>query len=245
MPRTTTGWRPRQSHWNARDLFSHLRSEDIALGAAERENLRSFFWFDLCAEWDAQHLHRLLQDRRPVFSDDFLAFEEAWYEDEINHAEGFLRLYSLLYDESETDIRVRLANREPDFGPIASFLDDEFDLALLFAYDELATMRAYRIDMLLYARFRLPAAMTWIRRLLRDETYHHKNGFDLVLRHHAHRLDEVDDRIDDFLDHDETDRRYRATFLFDHEWAHIKPDFFARTAQVLKGAFRRARSRRP
>ncbi len=240
MAETAAPWRPRQFLWDARANFATLHRAEVGLDEATLARLRGFFWFDLCAEWDSRHLHDRLMASAGSFSPEFLAFETAWFEDEINHAEGFLRLFAVLYGEDEGDLRRSLDAREPDFSAVAAFLEDEFDLAVLFAYDELATMRAYRIDMDLYRRFELPSASRWIRHLMRDETYHHKNAFDLVLLNHRHRLREVPDLIRAFLAFDEGDNRYCGTFVFDHEWAHVRPDFFARTAEILEAAFLRA-----
>ncbi|MFT7619140.1 MAG: hypothetical protein ACI97A_002789 [Planctomycetota bacterium] len=232
-----TEWIPRQSNWNAASLIGEVNRSDIALDEQALSELKNYFWVDLCAEWDSKYLHDELHKHGQSWSHDFIRFEEAWYEDEMNHAEGFVAIYSLLYGESKTSILKRLNERTPDFGTVADFIKSEFDLCLLFAYDELATMRAYHLDIELYQSLGPSQFQTWIRMLLKDETYHHKNGFDLVLRNHAHRLSEVDSRIHQFLEYDAKNPPYKATFIFDHEWDHVASDFFATTAKVLTDKF--------
>jgi hypothetical protein len=225
---------PKCGDWEAGDFFLGLSREDVALDDAELEKHREFFWIDLCAEYDALHLHRHLRDRGDDYSPEFLAFEEAWYRDEMNHYRGFRALYALLYGEDEASLEARVARREPDFGPLQSFFGDEFRLAALFAYDELATTRAYHVDYALYRRLGHPRFMTFIRRLVRDESFHYQNAVAVMRRLHRDRLGELPEHIDDFVAFDLGGHAYRATFLFDHEWEGIGDDFFAENGEILK-----------
>ncbi len=227
-------WKPRQTRWDASVLVGQVKRADIQLTSEKLEELRDYFWFDLCAEWDSTYLHDEIHRGESPWSQEFLAFEQAWFEDEINHAEGFLALFCLLYEEDEALVRQRLRERTPDFAPLAEFLHDEWGLSLLFAYDELATMRAYHIDVALYQSLGTSELSRFIRLLLRDETYHHANAVDLVLRQEGLVFEKVSHLIDRFLAYDQQDPRYQATFVFDHEWAHVGEDFFLETAKMLK-----------
>ena len=230
LPQTT--FVPRRGDWDAAALFEGVTRDDVALSDREVASLEQFFWFDLCAEWDSRNLHRHLHERGDEYSPEFLAFEEAWYLDEINHAEGFLAIYAMLYGEERAATIARLEAREPAFEELASFFGDEFRLALLFAYDELATTRAYKLDAELYDRMGHPVFSDWIRRLLRDEGYHHANAVEVIRRLHAHRLGEVSRHVADFVSWDSGHNKYQATFLFDHEW-DVEPDFFRRNGEIL------------
>ena len=223
---------PRRGDWDAGALFAGITRSDVALDDDEIAELEQFFWFDLCAEWDSRNLHEHLHGRGDSYSREFLAYEDAWYADELNHAEGFLALYGILYGEPREETIARLEARVPDFDAIESFFGDEFRLALLFAYDELATTRAYKLDMALYDRMGHPVFGEWIRRLLKDEGYHHANAVEVLRACHAHRMGEVAEHVDDFVAWDLGDHRYRATFLFDHEW-DVDPSFYARNGEIL------------
>lgn len=223
---------PRRGDWDARALFDGISRADVVLGDDELAKLREFFWFDLCAEWDSGHLHRHLHRRGDDYTPEFLAFEEAWYLDEINHAEGFVALYCLLFGETREDVVARLEAREPEFDELEGFFGDEFRLALLFAYDELATTRAYKLDVALYESLGHPVFAEWIRRLLRDEGYHHANAVEVLRRRHADRMGEVADHVADFVAWDMGGHAYRATFLFDHEW-DVEPEFFRQNGEIL------------
>ena len=227
-------FRPRVGDWDARKLIRGIQRGDLALTEAELDGLRDYFWFDLCAEYDSTHLHRHVHARGDALSPEFVAMEDAWYRDELNHTRGFLALYSILYDESEEEVESRLAERVPDFGPLSSFFGDEFRLCLLFAYDELATTRAYHLDIELYGRFGHPALLTWIKRLIRDEGYHHHNAIEVLRRVHGRRFAEAPRHIEDFVRWDLGDHRYRATFLFDHEWEHVDDAFYRDTGEILR-----------
>ena len=210
-----------------------LRRDDIALSGDEAESLRGFLWFDLCAEYDATHLHSYIQRSPERYSDDFLAFENIWWRDEMIHFEGFRLLYSLLYGESPSDIQARLDERVPDFGPLESFFGDEFRLCLLFAYDELATTRAYHEDFAVYRRFGSDAVLRWIRHVTRDESFHYQNAVRLVRDRHAHRLTEIATHVADFVTHDLGDHAYRATFLFDHDGEGFSHEFCRENGRLL------------
>ncbi|MEZ6195685.1 MAG: hypothetical protein R3F20_08135 [Planctomycetota bacterium] len=224
---------PRTGDWCARDLLEGLERADVALDDAEVAELEPFFWFDICAEYDARNLHRHLAAGGVDFSPEFRAFEEAWYRDEMNHYRGFLELYCRLYGADADEVAARVAAREPEFEPIDRFLDDEFRLAALFAYDELATTRAYFVDFELYRRMTDPRLMRFIRLLVRDESFHYQNAVAVLRHRHADRLAELPSVVDEFVRFDLGGHRYRGTFLFDHDWEHIDRDFFRENGEIL------------
>ena len=232
-------WRPRQKHWSARSLLNDLKVEDCDLSSHDIDQLRDYFWVDLCAEWDSRYLHQELLHRGRNFSPQFHEFESAWYQDEINHGDGFLVFYSRLFGEPESAVEKRLSQRRADFSLVEEFLEDEFSIALLFAYDELATIRAYHLDLALYDQLGPSICKTWIRQLIRDESYHHRNGFELAVSNKSYEEERAFELIDSFLAYDSKQLPYRATFIFDHAWSHVDATFFRDTAEILEKLLRR------
>ncbi|MCA9322128.1 MAG: hypothetical protein KDB53_15405, partial [Planctomycetes bacterium] len=147
---------PKTVHWDAAGMLEGLDRAALATSSKALEELEPFFWFDLCAEHDAINLHHHLQRSGVTFSADFWRFEDAWYRDEMNHFRGFDRLYRRFYPHRVADMAPRLERREPQFGPLEPFLEDELRLLVLFAYDELATSQAYYRDLVLYESFGEP-----------------------------------------------------------------------------------------
>ncbi len=231
-------FRPKAGRWDAAAFLSDLTAADVALSPDKISSLREFFWFDLCAEYDALSLHRHLLAGPDVYGAEFWEFATVWLADELNHYRGFRVLYKLLYGESDESIDARLAERKPHFEPLATFFGDEFRLCCLFAYDELATTRAYHLDFELYRSLGHPKFLKFIRRLTRDESYHYQNAVALMRLHPRSRLIEVEHHVDDFVRFDLGGQAYRATFLFDHDWDHIEGGFFRETGEILKKRLR-------
>ena len=235
----TSDFVPKQGKWDAAAFFDDLTRADVAFSDERIEELRDYFWFDLCAEYDAAHLHDYLAAHENRFSPEFRRYEQVWWRDEMNHANGFRRLYSMLYGESDVAMDARLADRRPDFSVLEAdgFFDDEFRLTLLFAYDELATTRAYHLDFELYREMGHPRFLAWIKATTRDESFHMQNAIALVRLLHRDRVAEIPAHVDDFVRYDLGGHRYRATFLFDHEWDHVSPQFYRENASELMKYF--------
>ncbi|OGT36654.1 MAG: hypothetical protein A3F11_11570 [Gammaproteobacteria bacterium RIFCSPHIGHO2_12_FULL_37_14] len=185
-----------------------------------KNELKEFFWYDLCAEYDAIHLYRELHASRSHYSEDFLNFLEMWYADEQNHAAGFYELYKLLYDVNDEFIKQELQARTADFSEMREFLEDEFKLCVLFAYDEFASVMTYKKD-LFYHEFGLLEFVTWIRNVLSDEALHFGNLVRLIRFKYLHRLHETREILLKIAEIEQQRKPYQATFLFDHECPHF------------------------
>lgn len=202
--------------WNALKLFENIRPEAIQLTGPQKQEFQDFLWKDLCAEFDSLNLYRAIQARRETYSSDFLEFIEMWFRDETNHAQGFARIYELIYGQS-TDASVRkLEARPADFSQLEEFLVDEFKLCLLLAYDELATTHTYRKDLAFYRDFGPPQFEEWIRRLIADEARHFSGAMKVIRTLHGHRAPEVSTVIQRILHLDTHATSYSATFVLDH-----------------------------
>jgi len=178
---------------------------------------------------------RLRAQHSPL-SPDFTAVLEAWIADERNHAEGFARLYELVYDADETVIAERLSRRVSDFMPIARWMTDEAGLCLLFAFDEIATFRSYVADYQFYDAFGRPELSEWIRRVARDEGLHFTNFVGLVRRNPSATPETCRRVVDEILEFDRSGRAYGATFVLDHKGPQFTEAFLEDCAATLKQA---------
>ncbi len=216
----------RSVEWDAEDWVGVVRPSDLEVDTPRLAELESFFWFDLCAEYDSQVLHAKLVEIGGDWSDEFHDFERLWYRDEMNHYRGFRRVYGGLYGVSEEQIDARLSGRTQSFSGLEGFLESELRALVLFSYDELATTLAYSKDRTLYRELGDPRLSTFLRRLIRDESYHFQNAADLVRLRFLHRPDEIRQAVDDCVRHDLEGHPYQGVFLFDHDWEGVPPEFF-------------------
>jgi hypothetical protein len=210
-------WTPKRERWDALELLGDLTPEMIHISDIDREALEPYLWADVASEYDSRHLSEEIARRSDRWTTEFLLFWEAWLADEYNHFRGFQRLYSLIYGESEESIERRLALRTPDFSRIGAFIEDEFKLCLVIAYDEIATTRAYAADAEFYTSLGPPALKEWQRRLTADEALHYRNLLEILKLRHAHRADEADAVLEEIFSVDRSSG-YTATFVLDHDF---------------------------
>lgn len=211
---------PRRRAWDARSLLQQIDASAVSLEPAQRESLREFLWYDLCAEADAENLYRVIVEREPPYSQPFLTFLTAWYEDEKNHAAGFSYLNSLLFGSDESELMRLVRDRRCDFTGLGEFLADEFKLCVLFAYDEFASVMTYQKDTF-YKELGSPLFVEWITRVRSDEARHFGNLVVLLQRFHTERFHELRPTLHQILAIENEHRQYAATFLFDHECPHF------------------------
>ena len=234
-------WRPRSQTWVATAVLDELSRDDLELGGEDLGKLESFLWFDLCAEHDSRHLHALLQQLPLSFTCDFSAFERLWFRDEVNHEMGFRKLYQLIYEVDDSTLDARLAERVPDFSPFEEFIQDELSLCVVFAYDELATCHAYRGDLPLYRRLNERVLPRWLQQIILDEAFHYRNALEIAVRHFGgDGMDEISRIIDRCVEYDSMQLPYRGTFIFDHVWEGIGPEFFRANGERVRSLFQNA-----
>ncbi|HED64560.1 MAG TPA: hypothetical protein ENJ09_03290 [Planctomycetes bacterium] len=182
----------------------------------ERAELSRVIYPDLFSEYDARFLSAFVRSLPADLSDDFCACEETWARDEYLHYVGFRIAYSALSGLSEEEIDERMEARESevDFRPLEALFEDEFSVACLVAYDELATVRAYRANAAVYEKLG-PDMVDFVRRVTADEGRHYRNFFALLRDRHRDRLGDVDRVLDRIREHEGVP--YGNTFVLDHD----------------------------
>jgi hypothetical protein len=210
---------PVRRPWNSADFLGDVQMSDLRK-SNRMEHVEELFLFDMNTEYDAMNLLRHLRSKAAGgsrFSADFWAFVDAWQADEWNHYVGYRHLYSLCTGRSTDDIHAQVQARPVDFRPVESFLDDEFKICLVIAYDEMFTIWSCKQDYDLFDTFEKPRASRWIRRVARDESFHFQNALEVVRRQHAHRVGEAPGFLNSILEWDLEAHEYNATFVLDHE----------------------------
>jgi len=199
------------------------------LSVAQREKLRELLYFDMTSEFDARFFSAHVRALGLDLGDDFLAFEGAWARDEALHCEGFRRVNRLLF--GWTDARfAELDRRRPDFAPLAHLFTDEFSIACLGAYDELATVRAYRSSLAWYDLLG-PAFARFVRRVTADEGWHYSGFLRVLRRRHRHRFAEAPAVVAAIRASEGTP--YACTFVLDHDDAVWSESMFDEASAVL------------
>ncbi len=127
---------PKSVQWNSLAILERIDPQALKVPDKLLQEVHDIILGDLYAEHDAENFCKYLQP--PEFKE----MEKLWRRDEFNHYLGFRQIYSLLYHKSFREIEWQLAACEPNFIPIKEFLQDEFSICVVLAYDELATTRA-------------------------------------------------------------------------------------------------------
>lgn len=203
-----------------------LRPAPAVLG-----ELRPVLREDLFSEYDGRFLTAWLRDEGPPLSAPAQDALAAWDRDERRHCEGFRLVLRCLWDDFDAVEGAALAQREPDFGPLAPLMQDELGLLLLAAYDELCTVRAYRRLLPHYAHLG-PRFVAWIHEVVADEAWHYALFLGVLRSVHRARLTEAPARLARIRAAEGTP--YAATFLLDHDDAELfSPDLCDQAQRVL------------
>jgi len=210
--------------WDEAVLLSNITddlSESAECDRLTRKNwnvasFRALLTHEILSEYDASLFSRSLGALRFLLSDDFRSFERDWLRDEQRHHRGFRGLYAKLYGDSVRDIDAKLEQRAAELESLQDFLQDEFSLLVLLAYDEIVTTKAYVRDFPIYDSFGRPELSTFIRLVARDEAFHFKRIVAMLRSRFAEQLGEVPAVLSLVLAADQVDRPYAATFVLDH-----------------------------
>ncbi len=188
---------------------------------------------DLFSEYDARFLSDYVRTLPCELSPQFYAVERAWGIDEGLHYIGFRVIYAALFDRTEGDVDAEMAERRAGvtFDPIADLFGDEFSIACLLAYDELATVRAYRANAESYERLG-PEAVDFVRVVTADEGRHYRNFFRLLRSCHPHRLGELNRTLERIRDREGVP--YGNTFVLDHDDEVWTDEIFEESARALR-----------
>jgi len=213
-------------------LSAGARRATSGLDRARREELGAVLYPDLFSEYDARYLSRFLHEHGSL-SPEFLAAERSWACDEELHYRGFRAVYAALFGRTEADVDAEMAQREAgvSFAPLAHLFEDEFTIACLLAYDELATVRAYRANRATYAALG-PEVALFARRVTADEGRHYRNFFRLIRDRHADRIPEVDAVLARIRACEGVP--YGRTFVLDHDDDVWTEEIFDESAAALR-----------
>ncbi len=209
----------------------------LALSPAARQGLRTILWDDLASEYDARFYSAWIEGLDRTFTPEFWEVHEAWREDEDRHHAWIRAAWTAAFGW-DGEVEARLEARRPDFGPIAHLFEDEFAIACLGCYDELATVRAYRKSLPVYGLLG-PGYRAVVGRIIADEALHYRNYLDLIGRRHRHRLHEAEAVVGRIRAAEGTP--YRATFVLDHDDAVWDEGIFDEAARILLEQLRRLR----
>ena len=162
-------------------LDAGVRCATAALSTAQRAALGEVLYPDLISEYDARYFSAFVRTLVCPLSDAFFEAERSWARDEALHYRGFRVAYAALFGRSEADVDAEMGEREAGvtFAPIMRLFEDEFSIACLLAYDELATVRAYRANRATYATLG-PEVVDFVKRVTADEGRHYRNFFGLI-----------------------------------------------------------------
>lgn len=211
---------PVRKPWDSLDLLRDVERADLEASPRDMAEVAELLLFDMNTEYDAMNLSDYLDRRQAAgteFSPEFWQFREAWLADEWNHYRGYRKLYSLCTGKSAEALHEDVVSRPVDFGPVERFLDDEFWICLVIAYDEIFTVRSCQQDFPLFESFAKPCLLEWIKLVARDEGYHYRNALEVVRRRHRDRIAEAPQVLDTLIGWDSESKEYGATFVLDHE----------------------------
>lgn len=217
-----------------------IESSDVTCTPERAGEIEPRLWMDLVAEYDARlleaELARRATRRGQPYSPEFMLFLEAWALDEAKHASGLAMLYRLVTGVGQAELDERLGARTGQFGAFDEILDDEFQLAVLFAYDEAMSTRGYSDDIPFYASLGPPAFASLLRHLKNDEAVHYANAVELLSTRFSDRVDEVPGVMAKIVDLDVHQETYEGTFVLDHVSAEFTVDQMRRVGASVSAA---------
>lgn len=204
-------------HWSSRALFSEISSSEWS-NPGIATTYEQFFLADLVSEYDSINLYHYLYQKRPRLSAYCVQYLDLWFQDEKNHADGFIELNRLLFDTPEETLLENLKSRPSNFEAFEEILSSEVSLLTAFAYDEYISVKTYKKDTF-YNEFGHPGFMTWIHNLIADEATHFANAIKLLRSNHLSNLDEIEKTLARIIQLENAP--YQNTFLLDHDGPHF------------------------
>jgi hypothetical protein len=207
-------------HWSSRALFNEISDSGWANPGIDLK-YQDFFMADLVSEYDSVNLYHHLHPQREKFSPYFVQYLDFWFADERNHADGFFELNRLLFGSSEEELIDQLKVRIGNFEDLEEILASEFNLLLMFAYDEYVSVKTYKKDTF-YSEFGHPAFNTWIKNLIADEAIHFGNAIKILKNTHTSELSKAENVLRSIVKLE--GNAYQNTFLLDHDGPHFLLD---------------------
>lgn len=207
----------KKRNWNARVIFEAIAKSGW-INPGIDSSFKDFFMADLVSEYDSVNLYNFLYPHRKDFSPYFVQYLDFWYADERNHADGFFELNRLVFGTPEINLLQEIQGRTADFTGLESILSSEFNLLLMFAYDEYVSVKTYKKDKF-YDDFGHSGFKDWIKNLIADEAIHFGNAVKILKTYHAEKLHESENILRMISSFEGVD--YKNTFLFDHDGPHF------------------------
>ena len=202
------------------------------LSTEQVEALRYSIWEDIASEYDARFLGAWLDGLDIEFSASFRSAAEVWERDELGHHACSKAVWVAAFG-GERDLDQRLAERKPNFAPLTPFFTDEFTILCLLAYDELATVRAYRANLPLYAHLGGPFRRL-MRRIMADEARHYASFLSVAQSEYPGRAADAPGVISRLR---AAGVPYAATFVLDHDDPVFTSELLDETARTLRARF--------
>ncbi len=217
---------PRVVKWSSVDLLKEINSQHVTATPELRNRIKHDLWGDMCAENDAENLWKHLTSLDIDFTSSFKAVLKDWREDERNHYIGLRQICSSVYHIAEEIIEKEMHERQPDFTHLQPFLEDEFKICVVLAYDELVSARGYNMFFEDFKQLGPRPFAQWVKWAARDEALHYQNFLDVIKLHHYSHLNKTEEVINEIYDYEnQKDYVYNATFLLDHTEETFTRDF--------------------
>lgn len=202
----------------------------VACPAALRAQARTTLHDDVTSEFDARFFDEYVRARLPRMSTEFAAILTEWSRDEAHHYSAFRTIYEAAFP-NETGAFEGLRGRQPDFTLLEHLFDDEFQVLVLLAYDELGTVRAFQENFPLYDAMGAGVGRV-VRRVVADEARHYASFLQVLRSRHSHRFGEAAEAVQRVRAAEE--HPYRSTFVLDHDGDAVWSDAICdRAARVL------------
>ena len=199
------------------------------LTPADRATLEDVLRWDLLSEYDARFFSEYLKTLDLDYTEHFLAVEEGWASDEERHYRFFHEAYDEVSGITPAFLD-ELGRRKPDFQPIAHLFEDEFSIACLGAYDELATVRAFKKNLPNYDKLG-PGFGKLLRRIIADEARHYHRFLEVLRKEHAHRSADAPAVVARIRATEGT--AYANTFVLDHDDPIFTDDIYDEAEAIL------------
>lgn len=196
--------------------ISTLTSSAIQLDVTLRKQYEPILWRSICSEYDSINFYNKVRSLNINYTENFENFLTSWLQDEAMHTAGFKKLYQLVYDIEESQTDRALAERKPNFDSISEFLESEFSICLLLAFDEIVTAHVYEKSISFYSEVEPVKLPQWIKKVKRDEVKHFINVIKVIRSNHQYSIQAAKNILDRIVEVDTNLSNYEGTFVLDH-----------------------------
>lgn len=225
---------PSRRDWDSDSLLKSIDNiDDLSISPEQTKMRYQRLWKDAYSEYDARHLQIEVIRRNVLKTPESQAFFQAWAADEERHTRGFIYLMKILANTKPEDTQNALDSRSHDFSEMDYYLQDEFTLLVILAFDEIVTCHAYATDRDFYRNLPHIAFIKWLHGLIADEATHFRNAVNVLRACHSHRLSEVKAIVDGLVGGVADASDYKGTFVLDHFGDDYTPELMDSCRQAL------------